>query len=570
MRHARRGAIYIYVLTSSALVTVIGLGAMYAIGVQRREAEIEAAFRRAAIACESGLDTSSRWIESADWPIDATAAPWSHTLAVGSDSTVEVALETLPSGAVPTDPVALRIVGASGAGTVRERAEVVPGRAMSALDAGVVVGSTLTVTGGRVASAMPVAVRRIVADRTSIDAPVEVLETWSGSAFNGDLTRRLTAREMPPANEIVAAYAAQGVRITLERSIKSGRDEAVNGSPSEGSIDPWVPADARVIADFGALADDGDSRHFRIQDRQSATAGMAQVVDVQWDASSGIRVGLSARAADRQEQLRLRLAVQTEDGGEHDLVRDVGPITPDASTRLDASFEPVWTSPIVQVTLAIETAESAQTLLVDGISVQELRIGPPTLADTVLAPAANDDGVTNAEGVWVIECAGESVRVENCRIVGTLVLLDPGPETVLAGAISLEPLTPTEPALLSDGPVTLALDRSVLSERTVGRTLNPVGAPWPIADGGSDADLDDAYRSMIDGLILIDGDAIISGRLVLGAPLLVTGSLRCDDALLAVRADGSVADDPPAGFDQFVPSVRFVRGSRLPVLASDW
>lgn len=122
----------------------------------------------------------------------------------------------------------------------------------------------------------------------------------------------------------------------------------------------------------------------------------------------------------------------------------------------------------------------------------------------VLSPASNPYGsTTNAEGIYVIDCLGGNIEIKNSRIVGTLVLLNPGSGCRVSGAVRWDTVVPNYPALLVDGNIELRHTSSSLSESTLSTNFNPPGTPF---EATADADQNDSYPSEIRGLIFVNGE----------------------------------------------------------------
>lgn len=125
------------------------------------------------------------------------------------------------------------------------------------------------------------------------------------------------------------------------------------------------------------------------------------------------------------------------------------------------------------------------------------------LEQVVLSPNSNPFGMTtNAEGIYVIDCEGGNIEVKNCRIVGTLVLLNPGSGCRVSSAVRWDTVVPNYPALLVDGNIELRHSSSNLDENTHGINFNPPGTPY---EGTSDSDQSDLYPSGIRGLVFVNG-----------------------------------------------------------------
>jgi len=172
----------------------------------------------------------------------------------------------------------------------------------------------------------------------------------------------------------------------------------------------------------------------------------------------------------------------------------------------------------------------------------------PLISSILLSPAVNPFGVTNPAGIYVIDCEGKDLRIEDCRIVGTIVLLNPGSSTALAGSVALEPAVPNFPGLLVQGDIAILTSDVDLSESALGVNFNPVGTP---SDDVEDADQSDTYPSVAEGVIYV------SGTLKLLADALHShfrGVVVCEQIVVASEAtfeyDQVFFDNPPPGFAQ--------------------
>ena len=125
------------------------------------------------------------------------------------------------------------------------------------------------------------------------------------------------------------------------------------------------------------------------------------------------------------------------------------------------------------------------------------------ITSTVLSPASNPYGTeTNAEGIYVIDCEGRNLSITNSRIVGTIVLLNPGSTAHVGNSVRWDPVSPNYPALMVSGSISLVHGTSDLNESSLGVNFNPTGTPY---DGDEDADTADTYPSEIRGLVYVSG-----------------------------------------------------------------
>lgn len=181
-----------------------------------------------------------------------------------------------------------------------------------------------------------------------------------------------------------------------------------------------------------------------------------------------------------------------------------------------------------------------------------------TMRNVVLTPALNPYGAAlDPDGIYIIACDGADLVIRDVRIVGTLVVLNPGPGSRIEGAISITPTSPELPALVWDGLLDVDTTSTDLSESTTSTNFNPPGAPFL---GAVDSDARDAYPSMIAGSVVVLGDVDLRGTLFIRGTLAVSGSLAATQARLIVTppADAAVVEGfaDVGGFDVVPGTVR--------------
>jgi hypothetical protein len=158
----------------------------------------------------------------------------------------------------------------------------------------------------------------------------------------------------------------------------------------------------------------------------------------------------------------------------------------------------------------------------------------------VLSPGSNPFGAVNPQGIYVINCAGSDLTVEECRVNGTLIVMNPGSGSQFGNAVFLEGRA-GQPALLVSGSMRFNGIAGDALESTTGN-LNPVGSPY---DGVVDSDTADAYPSLMLGVVYVTGNVAadgagtaVKGVLLAGGRLTVSGALRIIPVTPTVPIEG--------------------------------
>lgn len=172
----------------------------------------------------------------------------------------------------------------------------------------------------------------------------------------------------------------------------------------------------------------------------------------------------------------------------------------------------------------------------------------PLIREVLLAPNVNPFGATNPAGIYVIDCQSKDLLIKDCRVVGTIVLLNTGSAVALKDSVVLEPAVGNFPSLLVQGDIRIQTSDVDLSESTIGVNLNPVGTPYRLVE---DSDQSDTYPSVVRGLVYV------SGTLTLKSELLHTrfrGVVVCEEVVAdhpaTLRFNPDFFNYPPPGFTQ--------------------
>ncbi len=194
----------------------------------------------------------------------------------------------------------------------------------------------------------------------------------------------------------------------------------------------------------------------------------------------------------------------------------------------------------------------ASAYTAEGTSIPLSQVKSNKLRDILLSPASNPlSGTLNPRGVYIIDCAGQSLRIRNVRIVGTLVLLNAGTNTRLDEGVLMEPAQPGYPALVIDGPLQVRVDGRALTEEGE-VNFNPPGSP---IGGVTNSATSDTFASGIVGVVYASGEISFDGTLALQGSMIAGTNMSVRGSLTIGRFLDTLAFPPPGFRDRMVMAV---------------
>lgn len=190
--------------------------------------------------------------------------------------------------------------------------------------------------------------------------------------------------------------------------------------------------------------------------------------------------------------------------------------------------------------------------------------GKNKIQDVVLSPATNPygGGNTSPEGIYVVDCMNQFISVRTARIVGTLVLLDPGLDSWINDQLNWEPAVANYPALLVQGNMMFNFTDASLGEKGNRTNYNPPGTPYPYPDGEPNGDEADTYPSILKGLVYVSGDLEITKYPHVEGVIVVGGTFTSSQSQgLNVTYQQTFLNKPPPGFGSAVGRMSPVMGT---------
>lgn len=181
------------------------------------------------------------------------------------------------------------------------------------------------------------------------------------------------------------------------------------------------------------------------------------------------------------------------------------------------------------------------------------------LSGALVSPNSHPTGgPTHIDGLYSINCAGADLRIKDTRVHGSLVILEPGPNSEIAGSINWEPFNTGLPALLVRGSIRFSWSGSLIEGGSINVNFNPTGSPYA---GATDDLMDDTYPGIMKGLIGVSGILhTVAAETVEGVILGAGSELRFDQSM-TVTHDPTLINAPPPGFERAVRPLGIVSGS---------
>lgn len=548
MRHARtsrrrrRGSVYVAVLGTSLLVAVIGLGALAVAGTRTRITMAETAMVDAREAAMAGLESATATLAaSGTWRDDLSEGEWVADVATGRGSfTVRLDDPTdddLSDDA--SDPLDILVTGTSGPATQRLAATMYFGASAPALEPQLLLDGSLAVGGSNVVgSGLIRAVGAVTSSGSTIGHDVTSGDSISGSEILGVQTIDPTKIALPTAAAMIGQWNDRRADIIPGELTVGGTNLLVDGS-FESGLSGWSSSDgvASIRRSVNSVVDGGWSQF--VGGRSSEHEG------TRLDLTSLIRSGVLPRITARirtecdADRVQYQLSIVWVKGGKTTI--DAGPVVTGDGDWMDVEVTSTIDTPTLlsSVMLMISTIGTTCDYALDDVRVMDTReVGTPWVLERVaIGPKVNPRGATSGSGIYRLDVGGRNLVIRDCRIVGTVCIVNVGPEVRIEGSVSWRPVVAGDPIILLDGgTLVIATDEDPLCEVTVGRQMDSVELPYPYPGGTASGALDAVIPSRLEGIIVVDGDVVFENAPRIAGTVIAGGNGTINAAHLVLEA----------------------------------
>ena len=556
-RRPTRGSIYITVLGAAMLITIIGLSVMFVQQVQNRTASGASDWAEARLYARSALE-AGMYVIYADpfWRTHFGNGAWCTNVPIGSGTFSLEAMDpvdgNVPSGA--SDPVVLTGTGCKGDARYRMQVKIETAQALGVcLEVSMHAGHDLVTDGATLNSDQVISANHDTNGQNGarIYVDVEAVNSIKGGTYYEATHRGIKPRAMPNTATVLAYYTTNGTTIAYSDLRLWGQTGILVNTSFETATAPWYAAGTCTLSRSVAYRKDGVFS-LRVSDRANAAAVAAQDLD-----SSKILNG-------NRYYVRLPVLLQAVGTGQACLtIQSTGSgvqafstpaVAMAANTWVDLTGEvtPTWTGQLVKATVSVVLNTNAEYHM-DAVTVYDTTYPADSyvMDRALLGPAVNPFGSrqTNPQGIYVLNCSNRKVIIANSRIVGTLVILGPNAGSSIQGSVAWEPAVPNYPALLTDTPIPIGLGSAALSEATLNTNFNPAGTPYPYVGGSQNTDMNDAYPSVIRGLIYSTTNLVFQNGTAVEGVVVSHNDITVQAGGLNVKYKSTWLNNPPPGFD---------------------
>jgi hypothetical protein len=517
----RRGSIYVVTMSTALIVAVLATTALTTTRVQRLAGADAKDMRQAQVYAESALELAQYRIKtSTNYRSQLASGTWSTDQSMGDGFFKFTGSDPLDNDLTDAnyDPIAIIATGKKGNCVHKLRGTFVltqPG--INCLGSGVHAGENLTVDNATLESYLGPSSSNVLItalNNGKIYANCESAtsaNTSGGGQIIGTILQNQPLKQMPNSSVVLNNYLTNGTTIAISSLPLWDRNYLANAGAEVG-LGNWTANNCDVTQSVSQKK--SGSYSFFINNRNILPLTFPSYI--YQDVTSQIAGGISFNVKSwiyvpgvlNQDNFRIRVQINAT-GGNTSFLTAWTPSGFDTWTMLSGAGTITWSGTLQSAYWYVESQLLATPYYLDDCEFKETLAEANTrvVHRALLSPQTNSlNGVTNSQGIYVIDCQGQTVNVRDCRILGTLVLRDPSGTSRIEGSMHCDSTisdstsvdVPNILSVISDKKVKIALSATNLDERLANRNFNPTGTPYQDL---TDSDLSDTYPAQITGII---------------------------------------------------------------------
>jgi Carbohydrate binding domain len=568
----RKGGVYVAVLGSAMIIALLGMCALIGQRIENRLVVASSDIRQAQLNANTAVELALLAIkQDTSWRTTYSSGTFFTGRSTGngtcSASAVDPVDGNISSGA--DDPIVITGIGYSGGAQQRLQVTLDPKKSpYTCLRSAISTGGTITLSSDILRTNGLTTANQISATSSQVYGKVEATSV-SGSTYNGTATTVTADKRptMPDWTSVFSYYRTNGTSIDINTlptwsSINLARNAGIESSIS--SADWFVgPAGSTASIDTGGGIQHSGSKSMRVRSRSDQYAGPAQPIDAY--VKMGQQYYIEAYVYHSSSLLNLgiiplsktfRISLYTK--GTSASNPSINSVDVNANglqwTKISGYIvAPLWSANLEYAYIKFACTDENVDFWLDDVVIRETTSGR-IIYQKALGPGNNPfGGGTNSEGIYKIDCGGQTLIIERSRIVGTLLVINPGAGSCINnGPINWKPAVAGYPVLLVDADTPTSADFSILatnralSEKENGVSFNPSGVPS--TDFGTDTDTNEIFRSQIHGLVAIRHDLTYQNRSLIKGQIIVGNNIANSSGELEIDYQPDSLLNPPPGF----------------------
>lgn len=568
--HRTGAALYSLVVLTTVLVSSIGLAALQLARARGRELTNTNEMSQARAAALASLQLANCKIaNSSNW-YTQLSGNWLVRNQAYARGSLSISVSDPVDGIVSGDDDSLLVVGTGQQGSAVQRLSMnltrIP-HPRTCLNYGLVAGNGIQANQSTLRSSTAVATSGDVQSTNStIHANVIASGQVIGLGVAGSITTRAANTAMPDRLRALDYYLLNGTAVSLAGLPRWQQTQIIRNPSFESDTSSWYALTDCTLSRSSTRTASG-SWSLRVSNRSSRDDSAAQDITVS-SLKNGDLFHLAIPffpTANGTASARLTLQ-STGDGTQVFKLPDFT-CAKNAQGNfswitMEGDLSLSWSGSLTKATLSIDTSFN-QDFYVDAASLIDVTYphNMPVIDHQLISPTVNALGSTNSQGIYVINCGNQDVMIGRSRIVGTLVLINPGAGSCMKDWVSIEPAALGMPSLLIDGNFRIAMNGSGFSETAIGLNLNPAHTPYPYLGGTGNATVADNYSSTLSGLIYATGSITIQGAAQIRGSIVANDSVSITNADVTIAYDDQYLTQPPPGLRDKLMILRTKLGS---------
>ncbi len=563
-------ALYSLVMLTAVLVSAIGLAAMQLARTRGRSLSSTSDTSQArAIAITALQWANCRIAGNSQWHTQLSGNWMVRNQAYGQGWLSISAVDPL-DGSISGNEDSLLLVGTGQQGAAVQNLSMKLIRTAhdrSSLRHGLVAGSGIQANQSTLRSSMAIATcGDVQCNSSTIRANVVTSGTVLGAGVTGNATTRAPVRELPDRQHVMDYYLANGTAISLAGLPRWQQTQLLRNASFESDTSGWYALTDCNLSRSSSRALSG-AWSLRVSSRSSRDDSSAQDINVS-SLQNGNLFHLAVPlypTANGTASARLTLQ-STGDGTQvfrlPDFVCAKNGLGNYSWVTLEGDLLLNWSGTLTKATLSIETSFS-QDFYLDAPSLVDVTYphNMPVIDRQLISPHVNPLGATNSQGIYVVNCGNQDLMIGRSRLVGTFILVNPGPGSCMKDWVNLEPAAAGMPGLLIDGSFKIAMDGTGFSETAVAMNMNPSHTPYPYQGGLGNTGLVDNYPSQLAGLIYATGSLNLEGSAQIRGLLIANDWVRMNSADVTIAYDDRYLLQAPPGMRDKLTVLRPQLGS---------